>query len=70
MMGSPGYMSPEQIQAARDVDVRTDIWALGVTLYQLLAARLSFPGSNPTDIAIKVDNDRVLYASEEARSAA
>ena len=56
-MGSPGYMSPEQIQSARDVDVRTDIWALGVTLYQLLAARLPFPGSNPTDIAIKVAND-------------
>jgi hypothetical protein len=56
-MGSPGYMSPEQIQSARDVDVRTDIWALGVTLYQLLAARLPFPGSNATEIAVKVATD-------------
>jgi serine/threonine-protein kinase len=56
-MGSPGYMSPEQIQSARDVDVRTDIWALGVTLYQLLSARMPFPGSTPTEIAIKVAND-------------
>ncbi|CAN5567281.1 hypothetical protein BH11MYX1_BH11MYX1_44110 [soil metagenome] len=56
-MGSPGYMSPEQIQSARDVDVRTDIWALGVTLYQLLAARLPFPGANPTEIAIAFASD-------------
>ncbi|MEO8549733.1 MAG: serine/threonine-protein kinase, partial [Kofleriaceae bacterium] len=56
-MGSPGYMSPEQIQSARDVDVRTDIWALGVTLYQLLSARMPFPGSTTTEIAIKVAND-------------
>jgi serine/threonine-protein kinase len=53
-MGSPGYMSPEQIQSARDVDVRTDLWALGVTLYQLLSARLPFPGRSHTEIAIKV----------------
>ncbi|HEY6033541.1 MAG TPA: serine/threonine-protein kinase [Kofleriaceae bacterium] len=53
-MGSPGYMSPEQIVSARDVDVRTDIWALGVTLYQLLSARLPFPAPSHTEIAIKV----------------
>ena len=56
-MGSPGYMSPEQIRSARDVDVRTDIWALGVTLYQLLSARMPFPGSTTTEIAIKVAHD-------------
>ena len=53
-MGSPGYMSPEQIQSARDVDVRTDLWALGVTLYQLLSARMPFPAASHTEIAIKV----------------
>jgi hypothetical protein len=53
-MGSPGYMSPEQIESARDVDVRTDIWALGATLYQLLSARLPFGGTNLTAIAINV----------------
>ena len=56
-MGSPGYMSPEQIVSARDVDVRTDLWALGVTLYQLLSARMPFPATSHTEIAIKVATD-------------
>ncbi len=57
MMGSPGYMSPEQLLSARDVDVRTDIWALGVTLYQLMSARMPFPAPTLTEIAIKVATD-------------
>ncbi len=56
-MGSPGYMSPEQLQSARDVDIRTDIWALGVTLYQLLSARLPFTGTTPAEIAVRVATD-------------
>ena len=36
LMGSPAYMSPEQASSAGDVDARTDIWALGATLHELL----------------------------------
>jgi len=54
MLGSPGYMSPEQLESARSVDARSDIWALGVTLYQLLSARLPFGASTPTAVAIKI----------------
>jgi eukaryotic-like serine/threonine-protein kinase len=56
-MGSPGYMSPEQLQSARDVDVRTDIWALGITLYQLLSARLPFTGTTLAEVAVRVATD-------------
>jgi serine/threonine-protein kinase len=41
-MGSPLYMSPEQMQSARKVDARADIWALGVVLFELVAGRTPF----------------------------
>ncbi|MFO0552214.1 MAG: protein kinase [Polyangiaceae bacterium] len=44
VMGSAEFMSPEQMLSARDVDGRTDIWALGVVLYELLTAKPPFPG--------------------------
>jgi serine/threonine-protein kinase len=42
MLGSPPYMSPEQLTTPRDVDARTDIWALGVILHRLLTGRVPF----------------------------
>jgi len=42
MVGSPSYMSPEQIKAARAVDVRADQWSLGVILYELIAGAKPF----------------------------
>jgi serine/threonine protein kinase len=42
MMGSPLYMSPEQMASARDVDGRADIWAMGTILYELLTGRVPF----------------------------
>lgn len=53
-MGSPHYMSPEQIKSARDVDLRTDLWALGVTLYQLISGRLPFQGTQLAEIAVNI----------------
>jgi hypothetical protein len=39
LMGSPRYMSPEQMLSAKDVDARTDVWALGVILFELVTGR-------------------------------
>lgn len=41
-IGSPLYMSPEQLASSKDVDARTDIWALGAVLYELIAGRSPF----------------------------
>jgi serine/threonine protein kinase len=44
MIGSPRYMSPEQVRGARDVDHRADIWALGIILFRFLSGVAPFGG--------------------------
>jgi serine/threonine protein kinase len=39
VMGTPGWMSPEQLRSTRDVDARSDVWSLGALLYNMLAGR-------------------------------
>jgi serine/threonine-protein kinase len=51
LLGTLAYMSPEQIKAARDVDFRTDLWALGVVTYQALTGERPFRGDAVTALA-------------------
>lgn len=61
IVGTPAYMSPEQIYGDRDLDPRSDIYCMGATLYHLAAGRILFPD---------LDNDDTLRAHVEASSSA
>ncbi|MCU1336530.1 MAG: Serine/threonine-protein kinase PknB [Bryobacterales bacterium] len=55
VMGTPDYISPEQVKGSRG-DKRSDLYSLGVILYEMLSGKLPFTGTNPFAIM----NDRVL----------
>lgn len=53
VIGTPAYMSPEQIQGGADIDGRTDIYALGITLYEMLAGEVPYKGETTTQQLMK-----------------
>ncbi len=54
VLGSPEYMSPEQVAGDTTVDAQTDVWAMGVVLYEALTGRPPFHGDSPTGTMVKV----------------
>ncbi|MGE0546669.1 MAG: serine/threonine-protein kinase [Kofleriaceae bacterium] len=54
MLGTPAYMSPEQMRSAREVDARSDIWSLGTVMYELLEGRRPFKADTFSELCINV----------------
>ena len=50
VLGSPVYMSPEQLRNAKDIDARADIWSLGIVAYELLSGKPPFDGDGVGEI--------------------
>ncbi len=61
IMGSPPYMSPETLKSSRNANVQSDVWALGVILYELATGRLPFEGEGVGDIALKVHHEEPVW---------
>jgi serine/threonine protein kinase len=56
MIGTPRYMAPEQVHTSKDVDARADVWAIGVTLYELLAGRQPFDGQTVLAVLNQIES--------------
>jgi serine/threonine protein kinase/tetratricopeptide (TPR) repeat protein len=60
MLGTPGFMSPEQVRGRKDIDARADVFALGCVLYRCLTGRLPFASDDPIAILTRVLFEDVL----------
>jgi serine/threonine-protein kinase len=54
LLGTPAYMSPEQLRNPRDVDARADVWSLGVVMYELLTGQTPFQGRTVGELCFAI----------------
>jgi len=57
IVGSPAYMSPEQMRSAKTVDARADIWSLGIILWELVTGRVPFVAETFTELCLRIAID-------------
>ncbi len=60
-IGTPYYISPEQVRGQVDVDIRADIYSLGATLYHMVTGRVPYDGETPTDVMRKHVDKNVTF---------
>ncbi len=54
VLGSPSYMAPEQLRSARQVDPRTDVWALGIILHELMTGEVAFRADTVPELYVSI----------------
>ncbi len=66
VMGTVHYMSPEQARA-RNVGTATDIWSLGIVMYELLAGHVPFSGETPSHVMVSLMEDKLPPLKDQAK---
>lgn len=66
VLGSPAYMSPEQIQSSRNATTRSDVWSIGAMMYELLSGELPFKGKTSSEIMVNVCTQDLVSLHESA----
>lgn len=64
LVGTPAYMSPEQYMHPKTVDARTDLWALGIVVYEALTGKRPFTGETPMAVALAITKGRYHAPSQ------
>src|SRR6202023_1504577 len=57
IMGSPSYMSPEQLKSTKEVDARSDVWSLGAVLYEALTGKPAFRAETVPQVCAMIASD-------------